>query len=86
LGDNIREWHNVGNVVGYAANVEEVWQGKLADFPNLEGHIDMLLFGLPYACQNGELRDLTIIDTSVDTVGSRDPALNLIAVTVQYFP
>ena len=86
LGRNLREWHAVGEVVTSAPEAQSVWRGTLASFPDLVGHIDMLTLTLPVACQQGTLEALTIRDLSTETVGSQDPALNLIGLTVAYYP
>jgi hypothetical protein len=86
LGRNLREWHTIGEVVTTAPEAELVWRGSLADFPNLMGHIDMLTLTLPEACRQGVLSEVRIEDLSTETIGSRDPALNVIGLTVAYYP
>jgi hypothetical protein len=44
----------------------------------------MLTIELPTTCQEGRLNGLEIVDTSRETTNSLDPALNLVAVTVEY--
>jgi hypothetical protein len=85
LGRDIREWHVEDNVVSTSSRTQQVWTGVIIDFPNLSGHIDMLSLDLPKECQNAKLTGLEIIDSSVDTVGSLDPALNIIGITVEYY-
>ncbi len=85
LGRNLREWHSVGEVVTTAPETEPVWRGALADFPDLVGQIDMLTLSLPEACREGTLTSLRVLDQSVEGVGSRDPALNLIGLTVEHY-
>jgi serine/threonine protein kinase len=85
LGQNIREWHSANNVVSYASQTEQVWQGVIAGHPNLTGHIDMLVLDLPLPCQNGKLDAVELLDTSLVSVQSLDPALNLIAITVEHY-
>jgi hypothetical protein len=85
LGRNLREWHSVGEVVTTAPETELVWRGALADFPDLMGQIDMLTLSLPEACREGTLTSLRLLDQSVEGVGSRDPALNLIGLTVEHY-
>jgi hypothetical protein len=84
MGIHIREWHRADNVVSMASQTQQVWAGAIADSPHLNGHIDMLTLDLPEDCHNNRFTLLEILDTSVDTVGSLDPALNLIGVTVEY--
>lgn len=83
LGQNIREWQLAHNVIYTASRTQQVWVGARADQPHLEGHIDLLSLDLPAACQEGTLTAIEIVDTSVETVGSLDPALNLFGVTVE---
>ena len=86
LGRNLREWHTIGDVVTTAPEAKMVWRGALADFPNLTGHIDMLTLSLPETCRQGVLSEVRIEDLSTENVGSRDPALNVIGLTVAYYP
>lgn len=84
LGLELREWHLAHNIVYTAPHARQVWVGSQAGDPLLEGHIDLLSLDLPAACQEGTLTIIEIIDTSVETVGSLDPALNLFGVTIEY--
>lgn len=84
LGQDIREWQLAHNVIYTASRARQVWVGARADQPHLTGHIDLLSLDLPEACRNGRLTTIEIIDTSIDTVKSLDPALNLFGVTVEY--
>jgi hypothetical protein len=84
LGQDVREWHSAHNVVSIAPRARQVWSGPLAGSPDLIGQIDMLSLDLPTTCQSGRLTALEIVDSSVSTVGSLDPALNLAGVTVEY--
>ena len=83
LGQNIREWQLAHNVIYTASRAQQVWVGARADQTHLEGHIDLLSLDLSAVCQEGTLTAIEIIDTSVETVGSLDPALNLFGVTVE---
>jgi hypothetical protein len=85
LGRDLREWHVAENVVSTASRVRQVWSGAIATFPDLNGHYDMLSLNLPDACRNGRLTRLDVIDSSANTVGSLDPGLNFVGVTVEYF-
>lgn len=84
LGRDVREWQLAHNVVYNAERTQQVWTGALAEYPHLTGHIDLLSLDLPEACRNGDLTTIEIIDTSIDTVESLDPALNLFGVTIEY--
>jgi WD40 repeat protein len=83
LGQEVREWHAAANVVSTATHSRQVWSGYIWNTPGEKGYIDMLSLDLPTACQEGTLTAIEIIDTSVETVGSLDPALNLFGVTVE---
>lgn len=85
LGREIREWHSANNVVSSASRVQQVWQGTIAGHSNLTGQIDMLIVDLPRACQDDRLTAIELVDTSVESVQSLDPALNLIAITVEHY-
>jgi hypothetical protein len=85
LGREVREWHSANNVVSSASQAQQVWQGTIAGHANLIGYIDMLTVDLPHPCQNGDLTVVELIDTSAESVQSLDPALNLIAVTVEHY-
>jgi hypothetical protein len=84
LGQDIREWQLAHNVIYTASRARQVWVGARADQPHLTGHIDLLSLDLPEACRNGRLTALEITDTSVETVDSLDPALNLFGATIEY--
>ena len=84
LGRDVREWQLAHNVIYTASHARQVWVGARADQPHLTGHIDLLSLDLPEACRSGRLTALDIIDTSVETVDSLDPALNLFGITVEY--
>ncbi len=83
LGNEVREWHNAGNVVSTAVRVQQVWKEFITD--DIYGYIDLLTLDLPPSCQNGSLTSIAIVDTSVETVGSLDPAINLVGITVEHF-
>ncbi len=84
LGRDVREWHLAYNVVYEVERAAQVWTGTLAGHSDLTGHIDLLSLALPKACRESTLQALELIDTSADTVGSRDPALNLFGLTIEY--
>lgn len=85
LGENIREWHSDENVVGSAPLPSQVFEGGRTDNSERRGHIDLLTFDLPVACRAG-LTAITLRDTSADTVGSLDPAINWTGVTIEFLP
>jgi hypothetical protein len=85
LGKNVREWQVADGIVSSAPRTQEVWSGVRADLPNIKGQIDVLTLDLPDACRSGRLTNLEIVDSSASTVNSLDPALNLAAVTVEYY-
>ena len=82
----MREWHLAYNVVYDVERATQVWTGTLAEYPDLTGHIDLLSLDFPAPCRESTLKAIEVIDTSTDTVGSLDPALNLFGVTVEYRP
>jgi WD40 repeat protein len=84
LGREVREWHKANNVVSTATHVRQVWNGYILSTPGEKGYIDLLSLDLPTACQEGRLTAIEIIDTSVETAGSLDPALDLFGITVEY--
>jgi hypothetical protein len=84
LGREVREWHSANNVVSTASHARQVWSGYILSTPGEKGYIDMLSLDLPVACQEGWLTAIEVTDTSVDTAGFLDPALNLTGVTVEY--
>jgi hypothetical protein len=83
LGLELREWHLAHNIVYAAPHARQVWVGPQAGDPRLEGHIDLLSLDLPEACRESTLTAIEIVDTSAESVGSLDPALNLFGVTVE---
>jgi serine/threonine protein kinase len=85
LGENIREWHSDENVVGSAPLPSQVFEGGRTDNSERRGHIDLLTFDLPAACL-ASLTAITLRDTSADSVGSLDPAINWTGATVEYSP
>jgi serine/threonine protein kinase len=84
VGRNLREWHREGDVVTIAPEVRTVWSGAIAGHPQLDGHIDILTLTLPEPCRAGTLTGLMLMDTSFEGAGSRDPAINFIALTVAH--
>lgn len=85
LGQHIREWHSDEGVIGTATIPRQVFEGGRTDNDTRRGHIDMLTLELPDACLTS-LTAVTLRDTSADTVGSLDPALNWTGATVEYLP
>lgn len=83
-GKTIREWktygdHNVTTLADPA--MQEVWRGgNTHDDSN--GIIDMFTIALPAAYQTDTLTGIEIFDRSAQWVGSMNPAINLIGVTV----
>lgn len=83
LGRELREWHDEEGVVSSASRAREVWRAPRLDHPERNGHLDLLSLELPPGCQAGTLTRIELIDTSAETVGSLDPALNLVGITVE---
>ncbi len=82
LGQEVREWHGEPNVVSTMTRSREVWVGEIAG-AGVQGHIDLLSLDLPEPCRSGTLQGIDLVDTSVQTIGSLDPAFNLTGVTVE---
>ncbi len=83
LGEHVREWHSDEGVIGTATLPQQVFEGGRTDNDTRRGHIDMLSLDLPAVCLTN-LTAVTLRDTSADTVGSLDPALNWTGATVEY--
>jgi hypothetical protein len=84
-GSNIREWKdccgpNVATIS--ASNVTTVWRGKNR-FDGGTAFIDMLSITIPARYTQETLASIRVTDLSVSTVGSMNPAINLIGVTVE---
>ena len=84
LGRDVREWHPADNVVDTTSRARQVWIDAVVDHPELTGHIDLVSYDLPEPCQGGTLTAIEVVDTTADTIGSLDPALNLVGVTVEH--
>lgn len=87
LGDNIRDWRRAmpETYVNSAtsANLQEAWRGKEG---NTDGRIDLFSITLPDSLQNQLIREIQIVDTSVQTIGTTDPCIHLIAITLESQP
>lgn len=83
-GVHVREWHNGQGVITVAPQARSVWSEQITD--DVRGTIDLLSLELPQICQNGRLTSIELIDSSAETVGSLDPALNLVGLSVEYRP
>jgi hypothetical protein len=83
-GENVREWKILeGEPVVQTVTdpaVQEVWSTP-SKFDGI-GIIDMLTIDVPVEYQFDRLLAITVEDTSVETVGDKDPAINLLGVTV----
>ncbi len=83
-GVHVREWHNGQGVITVAPLARSVWSEPITD--DVRGTIDLLSLELPPICQDGRLTSIELIDNSTETVGSLDPALNLVGLSVEYRP
>ena len=87
LGENIRDWRSAMPETyvnsATATNLQEAWRGKEG---NTDGRIDLLTITLPDALQNQPVREIQLIDTSAQTVGSINPCIHLIAITFESQP
>lgn len=81
---HVREWHNGQGVITVAPLVRSVWSEQITQ--DVRGTIDLLSLDLPQICQNGSLTSIELIDSSAESVGSLDPALNLVGLSVEYRP
>ena len=84
LGYNIRDWRRampetyINSTT--SANLEEAWRGKEG---NTDGRIDLLTLTLPDNLNEQPISKIQIIDTSAQTVGSTEPCIHLIAITLE---
>ena len=84
LGWNLREWkvygeHNVTWIKD--AHTRQVWSGANRHDSGL-GVIDMITVPLAENLSDGRLLAIEIFDLSAETVGSLDPAINIIGISV----
>lgn len=82
-GSNVREWKLLDDntVSGISSSqVREVW--RTGSNHGGTGIIDLLTIDIPSRYQSDRLLAIEISDTSINTVGNMNPALNLIGVTV----
>jgi hypothetical protein len=80
----VREWHNGPGIITVAPLARSVWSEPITN--DVRGTIDLLSLELPEVCQNGRLTSIELIDSSTETVGSLDPAFNLVGISVEYRP
>lgn len=82
-GENIREWKQGEGVVSSttAPSVAEVWRDTDTNGPT-PAIIDMLAIDVPPARFADRLVGVELADDSSTTLGSLDPAINLLGVTV----
>jgi hypothetical protein len=83
-GENLREWkiYGTGNVISTTnANIQEVWRTPNTHDTGI-GIIDMLTIDLPIQYQDDILLQIEVIDSSMQSVNSMNPAINLLGVTV----
>lgn len=83
-GWNLREWkiygdHNVTWIEDM--HTEQVWCGANRHDNGL-GVIDMLTVPVPEDLSDRRLTAVEIVDRSAETVGSLDPAINIIGISV----
>ncbi len=82
-GQNIREWKILDEVTVSLASspqVREVWRTESTH--DGTAIIDLLTIDLPNDYRSDYLMAIEVVDNSTDTVGSMDPAINLLGVTV----
>jgi len=86
-GQNIREWKILhDNTVHTTTDptLRQVWSCRSKHGAELGaiGIIDMLTLEIPERLRSSRLQQIIVEDTSVETCGSMDPAINLLGVTV----
>lgn len=83
LGENIRDWTRGDSAVAVttvtSADVIPAWQGTSL---GTTGGMDLLKIAIPNEYQVTTLLTIEVMDTSIDTVSSLDPAIHLLGVTV----
>ena len=82
-GQNIREWkflHDNTIHVATSPNLQQVW--SCSSKHGGIGVIEMLTLEVPRELRSSRLQQIIVEDTSVETCGSMDPAINLLGVTV----
>jgi hypothetical protein len=84
LGLNLREWHAVGNVVSYAPDIQQAWEGAMTGHPHLKGTLDILEIEVPIEYREKTITQIEFRDTSTITVNSLDPALTIVGLTVAH--
>lgn len=83
-GQNLREWKDCCNpnvTQTTDPTVQQVWSGQ-NNFDSGTAVIDMLTAQIPEIAQQETLQTIEILDSSVQAVGSKNPAINLLGVTV----
>lgn len=89
LGENIRDWsRDDSSAVGTVTSpmVREAWQGTAPPPDGRRGGIDLLTIDLSPEETGSTLVGITIDDTTETTAGSVNPAVHLLALTVQHQP
>lgn len=83
-GRNFREWKMYGNhniTFTSDSSVKQAWSGQ-NNFDTSISIIDMLIIELPEVYYRDILTSIEIEDISGKTVGNKNPAINLIGITV----
>jgi formylglycine-generating enzyme required for sulfatase activity/SH3-like domain-containing protein len=87
VGSNIRDWNQSapGAVTSASsARLREAWRGASAGGDT--GVIDVLSIPIPSRYADSALERIRVVDQSVTTVGSKNPCLLVLAITVQCQP
>lgn len=85
IGYNIRDWRRnlpdlyINTLTAFDA--QEAWEGSTAE--GIDGRIDLLTLTIPEPLQSQTLQNIQLVDTSVDTIGSLDPCIHVMAMTVE---
>lgn len=82
-GVNVREWKQGGGVIASTTSpdVTEVWRSS-DRYDGSPAVIDLLRIAVPADLQGRKLEGIEVLDTSTATVGTLDPAINLLGVTL----
>ncbi len=85
LGENIRDWRR-GTIAG---SVTTVTSPDVSDavngigFDGGPGGMDLLKIILPTEYQGQTIDSIRIVDTTLETTGTFDPGMHILAVTVE---
>lgn len=86
IGDNIRDWSleapNVVVTTCTSPHLEEAHRGYTPE--GRPGRMDMLTIQVPEKFRDSRLESIRLTDTSSEELGSQNPCIHLLAVTVEH--